>query len=219
MFTINDKVPYDPHLVSLTEVPEALKPLLLRLNEVLTAHAAAINGSDVWEDLVVGATSVHGGSVSPTFNTDTLTDDYSFAAANDVVFVYQLPHAWKEGTGLRFHAHCYLASAPATNNTSRWDLIYVYYDEKGEVIPDLTVAGNWTTVSLTHTHPATARESDVIVFPEIVPTGKHGSMILKVRLKRQPAHAEDIVSQVVKIDSYDIHYQRNTAGSRREYVK
>jgi hypothetical protein len=221
MFTIHSKVPFDPHLLELPgDTDPRLKEYLQRLVDVLREHAEAINGDDTWEDFVVPATAVRTpGANAPAFNDDTLTWDFSSTVNNILGFVIQLPHSWNEGTGLRFHLHVYLATAPTTNNTSRWKMEWVVYSPVGEVIPDLTVAGNWGSQFYTHTHQATARASDIIVFPEVPAIGKTVSAIMKVKVTRLPADGADTVAQVVKLDSADVHYLRNTSGSRREYVK
>jgi hypothetical protein len=194
--------------------------LFWRLTEVLRSHAAAINGQDVWDDLPPSSLSVRApAGVAPSWDDTYQTWDFAAAATNTMEFNFQMPHAWREGSELAFHVHCFLVTAPGANNVSRWKLEYVYYDANGEVIPDLSSAGNWSSETISWTHPATALESDVITFAQITPTGKSASMVLKCKLSRLGADGADTAAQVVKIDFVDVHYKRNTDGSRLENSK
>ena len=221
MINLDTKIGVDPRLPN-NPAPTStyLERLHWRLTDVLREHAQAINGQDVWEDVVVPATVMRAPGTTPaTFNDDTLTWDFSSTTNNVMAFVMQIPHSWAEGTALNFHMHVYLVTAPSTNNTSRWKMDWVLYSPVGDTIPDLTVPANWNTQNYTHTHRAAARDSDIIAFPAVTATGKTASSIFKVKVTRLPTDGADIVSQVVKLDSADAHYQRNTSGSRTEYLK
>lgn len=214
METIYDKVPVDPHLIDLGVIPPDQLHLFERLQDVLTAHAAAINGSDVWEDLQsvivangIGTAAVYDGTTYP----GTLL--FSGTADRYVSGVVQMPHSWKEGTSIVPHIHWTKTGADAGGNAVSWEMRWA----GGKIGSQILSLVSWTAGSLIHGDLTTSEMHNVTSFPELALTGYTVSTIIAWELRR--LGSTDAYGSNTRLLSVDFHYQRNASGSRREYVK
>lgn len=124
-----------------------------------------------------------------------------------VLITVQMPHEWKEGSDIEPHIH-YIQNQnlqPVFNLEYRWTNI-------GDV-----ESGSWTTISLNVNNlPYTSGNlHQVLSGASISGAGKTISSILDIKLYRNDnVYVGDLLAK-----QFDIHYQKDSFGSRQEYIK
>jgi hypothetical protein len=174
----------------------------------------------VWDDIRVAANSVRlpGGPTDPAFSqfrddggvsTGVFTFFFAAGALNEVHFTVQIPHKYKLLTPLYPHVHW----SPTNTNTGfvRWGLEYTIQCI-GSVFP--------LTSTLTVDDPGNGvdREHQIVSFDTISgATISTVSCMLDCRLYRDATN-DDYNSNAAFLE-FDIHYQIDSTGSDREFVK
>jgi hypothetical protein len=164
-----------------------------------------------WDDLRAPASGINpAGSVAPpAVNT---TDGSLTFSTNDAVCVwFQLPHDWKEGTDLHLHIHW--SKSTSASGTVNWQTKYKWANI-GDTMPSFSslVSG---TVKVADSD--TADKHALLEFADISGTGKTLSSMLCVYLIR--TLAGDSYAADANLYEIDIHYERDSFGSRTEYTK
>ena len=172
----------------------------------------------VWDDLRVPVTSVRvPGSKAPTWTSysagQLLAFDYQAVAGNEeeVYFVAQLPHSYKEGTNITPHVHW----IPDTDEaTLRWGLEYEW----------VNVNGSFSATTTIYVDQAVGvDDSDKqfkTIFSAIDGTGKTISSMLVCRLFRNSSHANDTAETIdALLIEIDFHFEMDTVGSRLVLTK
>ena len=168
--------------------------------------------TESWDDLRTPATAIplQGQSGDPDVDTDgTLLFDDS--TAEQVALIYQLPHAWVEGTGVRFHVH-WSKSTDATGD--------VVWEEKHRIIKNGSVPGAWTTFAAATSRSQTIASNQAVLidgFTEIDMTGCVGSSMLHVIVRRNPDATGDTYAADARLFDADVHYRVHGLGSEQEY--
>jgi len=161
-----------------------------------------------WDDLQGPATAGKTSATAPSFDYTNI--GYLFPQ-NDTTrrlyYVFQLPHAWKEGSTIYPHIHF----RQTDSATPTFKLDYSWHNI-GAAIPAFTTLTMATTV-VTYTsgsiHQIATNTSG------ISGSGKTISSLLLCKLYRD----DNIVSGDVLVWAMDVHYLRDSHGSKQEYVK
>lgn len=135
---------------------------------------------------------------------------FSASATNTLNFRIQVPHSYKEGSDIFCHFH---AAYPNGNSgNSRWQLSYSWANVD-------TAFPTATTILATFAAPAVTDKSVIHNFGTISGAGKTISSVLLMSLARLGADGADTYASVIYGTSADIHFEKNTEGSRTEYTK
>lgn len=185
----------DPNTLEITETPELI-----------------LNGdATVFNDMVAPITNAKIGTHAITFDENEFAyymDDATTTVNEDYLFVaLQLPHNYKQGTGIYCHLHAYEKTRSATNYTL--ELNYTWYN-----INSLT--GNYGVITKNFTLNTPERNNSIIDFGLINGSGKTLSSTFKAKITRK---AGDQSTQNLYIDFFDCHYQIDGLGSKQEYIK
>jgi hypothetical protein len=204
----------------------------LKINENLTIEADGtlrVDGSaTTWDDLRVplssankkNSTAVTRGipySANETVGTPQI-DWFAPTNTDEMYFVAQLPHSWKEGTTIYPHIHWIPSENGAAGPTvPRWGLEYAWLN-----IGD-------TFSSYTTIYGTTTSTSEVLVLNKqyLTPLGSGGidglgkriSSMLICRIFRDGDNAADNFAGYAGALEVDFHYEVNTMGSREVFVK
>jgi hypothetical protein len=175
-----------------------------------------------WDDLRVPISAVHLGATLREPTWAKLVDngagsdgvyalDFSASQENEVLFVAQLPHSYREGTELKPHVH-FTTKAGGSGNI-KFDLEYSVASVNG-IIPASTII---TATFAASSEPALKHR--YLSLPAITMTGQKISAMLFCRLRRDPNVASNFAA-VVSMLEFDFHFQKDTfGGSRSESVK
>lgn len=137
---------------------------------------------------------------------------YSFSATaeQELFFSVQIPHAWKEDTIIKPHAH-WCTSGSATGSVI-WGLEYAIADIN-------EVYGNSTIITSDALAASGAAYTHYIgALPDIDLTGKDVSAVLICRLFRNAT--VDTFAGTTFLTDFDFHYLTDTpGGTLNEYIK
>lgn len=171
-----------------------------------------------YDDLRFSASSINppGSTSDPDF--DTTNGGYLFDAASiELIFIEaQLPHSWREGSEILPHVH-WQKTTNASGNVL-WRLEYKWAPI-GEVMDS-----SFTTLDVFSTNSGTADTNTadkhlISSFAPIDCTGKQISDMLLIRLSRQGSDALDTYGADARLLEFDIHYQVDSNGSSKPYIK
>jgi hypothetical protein len=185
--------------------------------EELTQYVLARDDSLLtWDDLRVDVTSGTTGNLNPpdleTFRDGIIAKAFAPNATEQVYFDVQLPHTWKEGTGIRPHVHWSPGSSTNTGDVV-WRLEYTWanaVNAPGNTFPATT------TLNVTQA-AAGAYAHQIAQWDEIAGTGKRLSSVLMCRLARIGGDAADTFTGDAYALSIDFHIQCQPFGSEEEY--
>lgn len=172
----------------------------------------------VWDDIRVPVNSVRvPGSKAPTWTTysagQLLAFDYQAVSGNEeeIYFVAQLPHGYKEGTNISPHVHW----VPDVNDTGtvRWGLEYEWVNRDG------TFSGT-TTIYADHVIDQQINDQVKTFFSAISGAGKTISSMIVGRLFRNSSHAnDDLTGMDLLLLEIDFHFEKDMVGSRQILTK
>ena len=180
------------------------------------------NGNaSTWEDIQVpGFSVITQGSADPDleiFKDNTRAYAFDDNTEQEVFFTVQLPHSMKQGSTIYPHVHFSTATGGSGTEVVRWVLEYFWanIDQVYSGATASTAAGTETIASNAYTHQVTKS------FDSITPgagTQDKISSILICRLYRDVDVANDFTGDVYFLQ-FDIHYEKNTTGSRLQFIK
>ena len=137
-------------------------------------------------------------------------------------FVAQLPHTYKEGTDIKAHIHWSPAVSGGVDEYVKWGLEYTWQNVDGTF-------GNTTIITSDATSGATATTSGdttlladkhyVTALGTITGTSKTVSSMLVCRIFRNSSDASDDLAQDAFGLEVDFHHEIDTMGSRQEFIK
>lgn len=179
------------------------------------------NPDPVWDDAEVNLDTARPGATSPpgfeqfrdsgAGSTGVFAYHFSPTQLEEVFFSKQLPHSFRQYSAeIRPHIHW---SPKGTNTgTVRWGLEYTVanYDDAFPVT---------TTIYAQDAGSGTAYQHQIAVFTAIPATALEISTILKCRLFRDAAHANDTYNADAVALSLDFHIEKDSDGSEGEYIK
>lgn len=182
------------------------------VSEVLrTLHPSA----PVWDDLRFPPSLVNPGPANaPDFvQVAGLGTVYVMAfnssVTEDVHFVVQMPHSWKEGSTIKPHVHW--TNHEGGTGDVRWVFEYTKAVVGGVFATTQQLAAV-DTAEAQYTH-------QVIGLGDVDMTGDTVSTILLCRVSRDAGHAGDTLDQDAGLLEIDIHYQIDGNGSAEEFAK
>jgi hypothetical protein len=200
------------------------------------ANQTLVLVQSVWDDMRVPLLrGITGASNPPAFtqfkdNGAASVGVYAWAFADEAVagnedqmwFVTQLPHTYKEGTDIKAHIHWSPAVSGAAGEFVKWGLEYTWQNVDGTF-------GNTTIIYSDATSAATATTSGdgtltadkhyVTSIGTITGTSMNLSSMLVCRIFRNSSDASDDLAQAAFAFEVDFHHEVNTLGSRQEFIK
>jgi hypothetical protein len=194
---------------------------------VQVMNSTGVGTAIAWDDLRVPLAEPSTGTVKPDWQKFPYgtSGDASFlnwfraSGIDEMYFLIQMPHDWKEGTAIKPHIHWVASQNGATGPTvPRWGLQYAWLNI-GETF------SSYTTIYGTATVPNEVLVKDRQYLTPlgstdgIDGTGKTLSSMLVCRIFRDGDNAADTYAGLAGALEFDVHYQRNALGSRLEYVK
>jgi hypothetical protein len=195
-------------------------------NWVQVVNSTGTETAAQWDDLRVPLSEPSTGTVKPDWGRFPFGSEGSMPFINwfkasgidEMYFVVQMPHDWKEGSTIMPHIHWVPSQNGATGPTvPRWGLQYAWL-QIGETF------SSYTNIYGTVTIPSEVLVKDRHYLTKlgtggIVGTGKTLSSMLVCRIFRDGSDAADTFAGLAGALEVDFHYQRNTLGSRLEYTK
>lgn len=173
------------------------------------------NLEPLWDDLRFPATAINPPGAASDPDWDSANGGWLFAASGTetLFLIAQLPHTWKQETDLEPHVH-WEKTTSATGNV-RWVLRYEWAPI-GEVRSSLlSLASSTTSVS----DNDTANTHAITDLGTIDASGKGISDMLMMRLDRTGSSGADTYGADARLLEFDIHYQKDSLGSRGEFTK
>jgi len=177
--------------------------------------------ASTWDDILVPFTQAKQGSnLLPAFDYDFIGLVFPRNAATQKIYmVVQIPHSYKLGSEIHPHIHWQQTSATIPT----WKMDYKWFNN-GEAVP-----GTFTTITASATGVfaySSGNMTQICSFPPISgaanlaggglsPGVKNISSILLVKLYRDDTLGEDNVLGF----QFDVHYEKDTQGSRLEFTK
>lgn len=169
--------------------------------------------SEVWDDIIISANNLRPGNTPPTYAAflgGIFEPRFDAGVADEVHGSFEIPHGYKEGSGLYLHLHW----SPTTTNTGNivWGFEYTVSNVSGVFPSPLTVTNT------PHAAPGVAN-THVLTSIAILPgTGIHIGAIIAFRLYRQNGGTDTFTGNAF-LHSIGIHYQKDTVGSRQITAK
>lgn len=203
---------------------EAVRAIALSLRSVIDDTASPVR----WEDWdLLGTSPNPGGGIKPvTWITSEgqMCWDFTATSTTQLVGCGKMPHnaalshievsGTAENVYIIPHAVIYRGGSTETGTAScvtLWELGYRWYNEQS-----VSQALSLTFTTVTFTTALTARQMEIITFPNISPSFTLApSSIFKWRLARLGANATDTLNAGVRIDSFAAHYMVDVARGTR----
>lgn len=179
----------------------------------------SFNGNaTVYDDLTVPGTTVRNSGTSvPTFavyKDGVFLNFFDPSAINQVYFTVQLPHSWKEGSDLKAHVH-WVPTSDASSTNVTWCLEYTWCNIGGTFSNTSTICSSTLSVG----SPATKDKQVLTNLGTISGSGKTLSGILICRFYRDAANSSDTFTGNAGLLQIDFHFEKDTEGSRQEFIK
>jgi len=198
---------------------QASEGLRTFLDDELQAIADWINLKNVqWDDLRFPASAANPPGLTSDPDYDTTNGGWLFDASSVelLFFQVQMPHGWKEGSTI--HPHVHWQKTTSAGGDVYWQIEYKHAPI-GEV---MDVA--FTTLTVSSTVPGTpdndtAGEHLISTFGDLDMSGKTLSDMLLVKLSRNAGGGADTYGADARLLEFDIHYEINSHGSGREFIK
>ena len=197
----------------------------------LSADGVYLSGdATMWDDLRVPALATR----VPTAAGPDFTQFKDNGAASTGVFLYwfdpaveqqvyftaQLPHDWAEGTDIECHVHWVSAdTAAGAGSDVSWGLEYTWSSMNAVFGNTTIIYGDEQSNGATET--LTVDKHYITELGVIDATGKTMSSMLVCRLFRDAGGngGTDDYDDDAGLLEFDFHYQRDSLGSKEEYVK
>lgn len=138
---------------------------------------------------------------------------FSKNVEEELYFVVQMPHEWKEGSEIFPHIH-WTTDVGLTGNV-KWALEYTWANVGDQFSVPTTISSSTITVGDANT----AYNHNLTALPSITATGKTLSSMILCRVYRDGDHSDDTFEDEVLIMELDFHYQIDSDGSNEQYSK
>lgn len=174
----------------------------------------------VWDDLRFPAAGINppGAASDPTVNTTNGLLEFSATATNVIAIQAQFPHDWKIGSSINPHIHW--RKKTAGNGNVLWRMQYEFKGIGQDFTDTLTALDSATPA--VGTDDGTALRHLLSSFGSVSMTGyaNAGVSIMGIILiSRIGGDAADTYAGVAQLLEFDIHYQKDSLGSRSLYNK
>lgn len=184
------------------------------------------NSATVFDDLMVYPDATgKGGSNPPTWtffkNNGSGSQGvylwmFSSSTEQEVYFTIQLPHSYKVGSNIYPHIHWTTATGTPSGSDVVWSLEYTIVAIGGTFSNTTTINATNIIAAIT---PTGTHQHLISSFPAISGTGLGISTVIIGRLYRNVNHASDTFANLVGLLGFDIHFEKDTDGSRTEFNK
>lgn len=181
-------------------------------------------GGVFWDDLVSPAFTFKTGSGAPTYDTNECA--YAFQSGDSCFPTpMQLPHSYMEGTDLHPHIHFHKTAHQGTGGSNIvWQLDYKWANVEGQF------PAAWTTIVWTNSvdqppEGTSTYITNVLTHHLAEPStsmsgsGKTVSGYIKTHLLMTTNTANPYQAGSVYVDGFDLHFQKDSPGSRFELTK
>lgn len=185
----------------------------------------------VWDDLMVYPdATTKSGSYSPTWTRFAQNGGsqgvflwmFDPSIEQELYFTIQIPHSYKLGTSIYPHVHWTTISGTPTGTNVTWGLEYTMIKIGGTFNSTTTLITSNTVIPPIGT-PTGTRQHIITPFGAIsggtAPNDIDVSTVLVCRLYRMVGDSNDTFSNSVGLLGFDIHYEKDTEGSRTQYQK
>lgn len=173
-----------------------------------------VGSATVWDDLQVNLNAVKlpaSGAATQTAYKGGYILSFDKAAVNTIYFNAQLPHSYKEGSGIEFHLH--VAHPDGSAGDSVW-LFTQSWASHNQAFPT-----QGTTIG-TIAAPGTADIHEVKVLAGTIPGTAQGiSSVLLCSLARVGTADGDTYDNDVYLTALDFHFEKDMVGSRERLTK
>lgn len=180
----------------------------------------------LWDDLrIVPGAFQFSGSADPTLSdwqpggSGSTIKVYKFVKNDQVFASIQMPHDYKEGSDLSFHVHWTPTDRgnEESGNTVGWKIDY-------SIANINSTFSSTSTAACTGTCTGTDDQHEISESVTVSGTGLKVSHILMIRIWRGDTGADDTwVGSTAALSpallEFDIHYQKDTLGSRQLFIK
>lgn len=180
----------------------------------------------VWDDIMVFPDGTSRGSSDPPvwtlFKNNSGSQGvwlffFSNSQEQEVYFTVQIPHSYKVGSTIYPHVHWTTNSGTPSGTDVVWGLEYSAMAFGGTFPSTTTLTAN-TVISAIGTPSGTGQHL-ISGLGTINGSGLGISTVIVCRLFRKVADANDTFGSSVGLLGVDFHFEKDTEGSRREYVK
>jgi hypothetical protein len=187
-----------------------------------------LNGTaSTYEDLRVDGSRVQNQGVTApawaVFVGGLFMNFFEDTKTQSVYFNVQMPHAWKQGTGLGAHVHWTTKAIAPLTTTVRWTLEYqwVSIGANYNMSTHATTTGYTvlTNENINSDNSLAVGEHAITPIGTISGSGQGLSSILVCRLYREGGGANDTYTGDAGLLGIDFHYEIDSFGSSNEYAK
>ena len=198
------------------EVASPINGQVLVYNNGVFKNARVAPTTFEWDDIVIQGYNLGTGASAPdliNFTPITSMQIHGFdgTATSEQVFAQvELPHDWSEGTAILPHIHWTPINANAGN--VKWFMDYVVADVNG-------VFSGSQTLSVVDASDGVAWKNQVAALGTINMAGYKISAHIVMRIYRTPTDAQDTYASDAGLLTLGIHYQKDSFGSRQEFIK
>lgn len=134
----------------------------------------------------------------------------------EVYFQIQMPHSYKVGTTLYPHVHWTTKTGTPTTTNVVWRLEYTIMKAGGNFGSTLTTT---TSTVVTETAPSGVGQHLITSLGEISGNEIGISTFIVCRLYRNGLDTNDTFTESAGLLGFDIHYEKDTQGSRNQFTK
>ena len=177
-----------------------------------------VGDATVWDDINMGSALLTKPAASAP-DTDQFKDEggndtgietYAFAPGEKVSGLFEIPHAYKEGSDVIPHVHFQIIDAPTGTDKVKWQLIYTVA-KLGETL-------DATTTIVVEQDVDTQYEFHSTAFAAITGTNFNIEDQFLFQLSRVTASATEFAGDAL-IATFGLHYEIDTVGSRQTLTK
>lgn len=211
----NEALSYASDLARATmKVTDSLRNRVMALEDSISVLRTALSGipSDTvyYDDLVAYATLAKLPPSNPaTFNSDSITVDFSSSATNIALYQFQMSHSTLQDTALDLHVHVHWTRVDTGSVV--WLCTYSLTNIGGG-------QGRWNmTASGSEVFSYDGKPVYQITSLFSIPSETVGpSTILRLKLQRTGGDGGDTYEHSVQVLSVDVHYPTDGRGSKTE---
>jgi hypothetical protein len=142
---------------------------------------------------------------------------YGFESGKEeeLFFMVQMPHSWKEGSDIYPHVH-WSVQDDLGSSVVRWGLEYTWSNVGSTFSQPSIIYG---TTPIGAASPVTANLHTITPFGALDATGKNLSSVILCRVFRDGDNSGDTFNHDAFLLMIDFHFEEDSFGSRTEYTK